>query len=82
MLNCVVLKMCQGDSTQLVSDDFWRVGDNVDWVKGTGAEIFRPDIYQVIEAKIQELDKDLRQLSLDIHGELLTMFQNYLSTKA
>jgi hypothetical protein len=62
--------MCQGDSTQPVSPDFWRTGDNVDSVKGTGAEIYRPDVYQVIERKIEELDKGLRELSLDIHGTL------------
>lgn len=60
--------MCQCDSTQPVSDEFWRAGDNVEWVKGTGAEIYRPDVYQVIEHRIGELDKELRDLSLDIHG--------------
>ena len=63
--------MCQGDSTQPVSDEFWRVGDDVDWVKGTGADIFRPDVYKVIEDRIHELDKELRKLSLDIHGRFL-----------
>lgn len=60
--------MCQPDSTQAVSTDFWRPGDDVALVKGTGADIFRPDVYKVIEAKIAELDGELRTLSLEIHG--------------
>ena len=32
------------------------------------SELYRPDILQTIEARIEELDKELRELSLDIHG--------------
>jgi hypothetical protein len=31
-------------------------------------DIYRPDILETIEAKIKELDGELRELSLDIHG--------------
>lgn len=31
-------------------------------------EIYRPDVLATIEATIQELDKELRTLSIDIHG--------------
>lgn len=60
--------MCQGDSTQPVSDAFWRVGDNIDSVRGSGAEIYRPDVFEIIERTVQGLDGELRELSLDIHG--------------
>jgi hypothetical protein len=32
------------------------------------SDIYRPDILETIEAKIKELDSELRELSLDIHG--------------
>ena len=48
---------------------FWRPQDDLKGLKGTGAAIFRPDLYKVIERKIDELDEELRELSLDIHGE-------------
>lgn len=60
--------MCQPDSTQPVSTDFWRPGDDVTTVKGTGAEIYRPDVYKLIEKRIDELNDELRALSIDIHG--------------
>lgn len=36
------------------------------------SDIYRPDILETIEAKIQELDQQLRELSLDIHGMTFT----------
>jgi len=33
------------------------------------SEIYRPDIFETIEAKIKELSEELRTVSLDIHGE-------------
>jgi hypothetical protein len=36
--------------------------------KPTASEIYRPDILDHIEATIKELDGELRELSLDIHG--------------
>ena len=61
--------MCQGDSTQPATDEFWRIGADVGGARGgTGAAIFRPDIYAAIDAAIQGLDGELRRLSLDLHG--------------
>lgn len=34
-----------------------------------GSDIFRPDIQDAIEKSIHDLDKDLRALSMDIHGK-------------
>ena len=31
-------------------------------------QLYRPDILETIEAKIKEMDAELRELSLDIHG--------------
>lgn len=58
------------DTTPKTKDIVWRPDDNA---KATPArpgssEIFRPDILETIEAKIAELDPELRALSLDIHG--------------
>lgn len=36
-------------------------------VKPGASELYRPDILATIEAKIKELDPELRELSLDIH---------------
>lgn len=33
-------------------------------------ELYRPDILETIEAKIKDLDGELRELSLDIHGKV------------
>ena len=32
------------------------------------SQLYRPDILETIEAKIKEMDGELRELSLDIHG--------------
>ena len=32
------------------------------------SQLYRPDILETIEAKIKEMDTELRELSLDIHG--------------
>ena len=32
------------------------------------SQLYRPDILETIEAKIKEMDAELRELSLDIHG--------------
>lgn len=60
--------MCHGDITQADNEAFWRPGDDIAHVQGSGAAIFRPDVYELIEAKIAALDARLRTLSLDIHG--------------
>ncbi len=47
----------------------WREGDK-DTAKPDrpGTSIYRPDILKAIEKRIAELDNELRELSLDIHG--------------
>ena len=45
----------------------WRPGDKID-VHGTGAEIHNPALFETVENSIEALDKDLRELSLDISG--------------
>lgn len=50
----------------------WRPNDGL---KATPSrpdiEIYRPDILQSIEETIKDLDVELRELSLDIHGMLI-----------
>ena len=43
---------------------------------GSGA-IYREDIFETIREKIKELDPELRELSLDIHGEQLYRFRSH-----
>ena len=45
----------------------WRPGDKID-VHGNGAEIHDPALFETVESSIEALDKDLRELSLDISG--------------
>lgn len=59
--------MCQPTAAPESAAGFWRPEDNVN-VQGTDAPIYRPDVYSVIEKKIGQLDAELRELSLDIHG--------------
>lgn len=35
------------------------------------SQLYRPDILETIEAKISEMDTELRELSLDIHGMIM-----------
>lgn len=37
--------------------------------EGPFNEIYRPDILEAIETRIADLDGELRNLSVDIHGE-------------
>ena len=60
--------MCQGDSTQPASDAFWRPGDDAARTRGTGAPIWRPDVFDAVDGAVDALAKELRTLSLDIHG--------------
>ncbi|EKM53333.1 uncharacterized protein PHACADRAFT_259629 [Phanerochaete carnosa HHB-10118-sp] len=60
--------MCQADSTQPSADIFWRPGQDVSRVRGTGADIHRPDVYAVVDAAVDKLSDELRELSLNIHG--------------
>ena len=38
------------------------------------SQLYRPDILETIEAKIKEMDAELRELSLDIHGNTISIF--------
>lgn len=50
--------------------EVWRPEDTVPPVPETpGSEIFRPDILDEIEKKIEAMSKELNALSLDIHGK-------------
>lgn len=60
--------MCSHDN----SSDFkvWRPDDTAQPTprQPGSTQLFRPDILETIEAKIKEMDAELRELSLDIHG--------------
>lgn len=47
---------------------FWRPTDGNVGLQGTGRKIWRPDVYKLINERIDELDAELRELNLDIHG--------------
>jgi len=53
----------------------WRLEDiaKPTLTRPNAADIYRPDILDHIEATIKELDGELRQLSLDIHGMLYSL---------
>ncbi|KAH8101746.1 hypothetical protein BXZ70DRAFT_999671 [Cristinia sonorae] len=52
--------------------DIWRLGQDAGLPKGSGAEIYRPDLFETIESRIDDLESSLKALSLDIsdHPEL------------
>ena len=45
----------------------WEVGQELT-VQGTGEEIYKPEFFETVQKAIELLDKDLRELSLDISG--------------
>ncbi|KAF9485625.1 hypothetical protein BDN70DRAFT_889944 [Pholiota conissans] len=57
----------------------WRPDDNAQPTPARpgSSEIYRPDILETIEAKIKELDSELRELSLDIHAHPELGFEEY-----
>ncbi|KAG6811756.1 hypothetical protein H0H92_005953 [Tricholoma furcatifolium] len=56
-----------GETTSL--GPIWRPDDSTKPTpQRPNAEIYRPDIYANIEETLKELDGELRELSLDIHG--------------
>jgi hypothetical protein len=64
--------MC-GAHTELSSSAkaiVWHPDDNAQPAPSNPnpSEIYRPEVLETIEAKIHEMDSDLRALSLDIHG--------------
>lgn len=52
------------------TDILWRPEDEAPPVKSNTSELYRPDILETIEKTIEELDGELRRLSLDIHGKM------------
>lgn len=63
--------MCQPSAAPDSTVGFWRPGDDTKDVKGNNADLYHPDVYKLIEKKIGELDEELRELSLDIHGAFI-----------
>lgn len=64
--------MCIHDTnTAVPSNKVWRRDDTAQAspARPGASELYRPDILDTIEAKIKELDSELRELSLDIHGK-------------
>lgn len=67
-----LLKMCSHLATDNSNAKVWRPDDTAQPTpKQPGSsQLYRPDILETIEAKIKEMDSELRALSLDIHGKL------------
>lgn len=57
-------------SSTLQSDILWRPETDLEPFHGDGKAIFKPELFDVIDSTIETLSKELRELSLDIHGEL------------
>uniref|UniRef100_A0A8H7XUH5 Peptidase M20 domain-containing protein 2 n=1 Tax=Psilocybe cubensis TaxID=181762 RepID=A0A8H7XUH5_PSICU len=57
----------------------WHPDDNTKGapVRPNSSPIYRPDILETIEAKIAEMDKELRELSLDIHAHPELGYEEY-----
>ena len=65
--------MCEhhaGDNIPSYSSKVWRPDDTAQPTPSRpgSSQLYRPDILETIEAKIKEMDAELRELSLDIHG--------------
>ncbi|PPQ95365.1 hypothetical protein CVT26_008210 [Gymnopilus dilepis] len=68
------------DETAFKSKDVvWRSDDNAKAAPARpgSTQLFRPDILQTIEAKIAELDSELRELSLNIHAHPELGYEEY-----
>ncbi|PPQ77930.1 hypothetical protein CVT25_015405 [Psilocybe cyanescens] len=61
------------------SDKVWRPTDQAKAAatRPNSSDIYRPDILETIEAKITEMDKELRELSLDIHAHPELGYEEY-----
>ena len=69
----LVFSMCTQNPEETIpksNNAAWRPDDNAKAIPAQpgSSELFRPDILETVEAKIAELDSELRELSLDIHG--------------
>jgi len=67
------------ESTPQSNNKVWRPDDKTQATPSRpgSIEIYRPDILETIEAKIKELDGELRELSLDIHAHPELGFEEY-----
>ncbi|KAJ3551850.1 hypothetical protein NM688_g4473 [Phlebia brevispora] len=68
--------MCSYSSVSTQANH-WRLGDITTGLQGTGAEVWRPDVNKIIDAKIGELDAELRDLNLDIHDHPELRFEEH-----
>ena len=62
--------MCNHLASDSSSVKVWRPDDTAQPTpcQPGSSPLYRPDILETIEAKIKEMDAELRELSLDIHG--------------
>ena len=62
--------MCNQHASDSSNSKVWRPDDTAQPtpLKPGFSKLYRPDILETIEAKIKEMDAELRELSLDIHG--------------
>ena len=62
--------MCNHHASDTSNDKVWRPDDTAQPTprQPGSTQLYRPDILETIEAKIKEMDAELRELSLDIHG--------------
>ena len=62
--------MCNHLASDSSNSKVWRPDDTAQPTPSQpgSSQLYRPDILETIEAKIKELDPELRELSLDIHG--------------
>ena len=58
------------DNIPNLNSKAWRPYDTAEPtpLRAGSSQLYRPDILETIEAKIKEIDAELRELSLDIHG--------------
>jgi hypothetical protein len=67
--------MCIHHASDNINSKVWRPDDTAQATptRPGSSELYRPDILETIEAKIKQMDAELRELSLDIHGITLVM---------
>jgi len=73
--------MCIHDSSNPQSNArVWHPDDKVKATpsKPNSSSIYRPDVLETIEAKVADMDAELRALSLDIHGIFFALSTNAL----
>ena len=55
-------------SNTIPNDVLWRPETDLHPFHGNGQDIYRPELFDVIDSTIETLSDELRELSLDIHG--------------